>query len=108
MQMQRLTSLKMTDWLDELFNEAENVSEKELQILEYMVRLIHTSVHSKTEKFDLQAYIYTDDFDFLEAKEIIRKLNLNQKSAFDEDMPNNMGDVARLSNERKELDDAKE
>ena len=99
---------KKPDWLDELFDEAENVSEKELQILEYIMRLIHTSVNTKTEKFNLEAYIYADDFDFTEAKEIIRKLKLNQKSAFDSDMPNNMGDVARLSNERKELDDAKE
>ena len=33
---------------------------------------------------------------------------LDQKSAFDEDMPNKVGDVARLSNDRKEIDDAKE
>lgn len=98
----------MTDWLDELFEEAEKTNEGEIQILEYISRLLHSSNHCKTYKLEMQNYIWSDGFDMKESREIIRKLRLNQKSAFDEDMPNKVGDVARLAKDRMEIDNSKE
>ena len=95
----------MTDWLDDLFNEAENESDAEFKTRQYVESLIHKSNYSKTRIYELLNYPWAMEFAFKEVPELVRRLKLDQKSPFDYDMPNKIGDVARLSNERKKIDD---
>lgn len=95
------------DWLDELFESSKDTTDKEIHLLELMSRLIQTGVYSPEQRDDLLNEIHADEYDFNDCPEMIRKLLLNQKSAFDFEGRGGVGAFANVIKEKVEIDNSK-